>query len=304
VKSVLGLAIALLALAGCQSSERDTVVLYTSQDQFYAEPILREFTRETGIEVRAVFDTESAKTAGLANRLRHEKSNPHCDVFWNNEEMHTRLLVHEGVIQSNAVRTAGYRTRRLVVNTNLLPLAQAPAGLLALTNASWRGKIVLAYPLYGTTSSHFLALRQLWGEEVWRRWCEGLVANGAKVVDGNSVVVKLVGAGEAWIGLTDSDDIAAGQRAGLPVEQAPLNGELLAIPNTISRIATARTTEADRLIEFLTRPETIDRLVAIGALEGRDFSASRGATLSIRWENISAEMAAVLTALREIFLRS
>ena len=106
MKAALFLVIAAICLAGCQSSERPAVVLYTSQDQFFAEPILREFTRETGIEVRAVFDTESAKTAGLANRLRQEASHPRCDVFWSNEEMHTRLLIHEGVIQSNAARFA------------------------------------------------------------------------------------------------------------------------------------------------------------------------------------------------------
>ena len=62
-----------------------------------------------------------------------------------------------------------------------------------------------------------VCLRQRWGEANWLAWCRALVANEAKLVDGNSVVVKLVGRGEAAIGLTDSDDILAGQREGLPV---------------------------------------------------------------------------------------
>src|SRR5436190_18522047 len=56
-------------LSAC-SRPKNEVVLYTSQDQFYAEPILKDFTAKTGIEVLPVFDTESAKTAGLAHRLR------------------------------------------------------------------------------------------------------------------------------------------------------------------------------------------------------------------------------------------
>src|SRR5687768_12588913 len=132
---------AMLLLTGC--AKRDYVVLYTSQDQFYAEPILKEFTAATGIEVRPVFDTESAKTAALAHRLRAEKKNPQCDVFWSNEEMHTRFLVRDGVIASNDCQTVGFRTRRVVINTNLVPASNAPETLVALTNATWRGKVAL-----------------------------------------------------------------------------------------------------------------------------------------------------------------
>ena len=63
------------------------------------------------------------------------------------------------------------------------------------------------------------------GEERWQAWCRALQANRPFLVDGNSVVVNLVGRGEAWIGLTDSDDIAAGRRDGLPIAELPLTGE-------------------------------------------------------------------------------
>src|ERR1051326_9229542 len=49
-----------------------TVVVYASQDQAYAEPILQDFTKRTGIKVRAVYDSEAVKTVGLANRLLAE----------------------------------------------------------------------------------------------------------------------------------------------------------------------------------------------------------------------------------------
>jgi len=47
-------------------------------------------------------------------------------------------------------------------------------------------------------------------------------------VDGNSVVVQLVGRGEAWIGLTDWDDIMAVAQ-GFPVTALPLGPESLLI---------------------------------------------------------------------------
>src|SRR5437867_215842 len=124
---------------------RQRVIVYTSQDQVYAETILQAFTREIGIKVRAVYDSEAVKTVGLANRLLAERAHPQCDVFWNNEELRTRQLVAQHVFrETNAWAAVGYRTRRVVVHTNHLPLASAPQSLVELTNARWRGKVALA----------------------------------------------------------------------------------------------------------------------------------------------------------------
>lgn len=45
------------------------VVVYTSVDQPFSEPILDRFEEETGVRVLAVYDVEAAKTTGLVNRL-------------------------------------------------------------------------------------------------------------------------------------------------------------------------------------------------------------------------------------------
>jgi iron(III) transport system substrate-binding protein len=293
------LATFLFLFAGC--AKRDYVVLYTSQDQFYAEPILKKFTEQTGIEVRTVFDTESAKTAALAHRLRAEKNNPQCDVFWSNEEMHTRLLARDGVIAKKDLETAGYRTREIVVNTE--SVFTPPRSVLDLTNGTWKGRVALAYPLFGTTSSYFLALRQHWGDAKWRAWCEGLVRNEAKIVDGNSVVVRLVGAGECVVGLTDSDDLHAGQRNSLPILPAPQVHESFVIPNTISIISGAPHRDlAQRLVDYLRHPDTLKALVQLGALQGTDPGAIEGDQISIDWSK--ADLDQMNELLKQIFLRS
>ena len=103
------------------------VVVYTSQDEVYAEPIFKQFEKQTGIQVKPIFDSEAVKTVGLVNRLLAEENNPQCDVFWNNEEFRTRFLAARGVFrETNAWASLGYRTRRMVINTNFLSPANAP----------------------------------------------------------------------------------------------------------------------------------------------------------------------------------
>jgi iron(III) transport system substrate-binding protein len=46
-------------------SETQDVVVYVSHDEVFSEPILRDFEKETGIRVRAVYDTEETKSTGL-----------------------------------------------------------------------------------------------------------------------------------------------------------------------------------------------------------------------------------------------
>ena len=277
MRHVRGFVFSLLLIAflgGCaRKAQKEAVVLYSSQDQLFAEPILKEFTRQSGIEVRPLFDSESVKTAGLAHRLRAEKEYPGCDLFWSNEELYTQTLARDGIFSAENVRSFGYRTRRLVINTKKLNITNAPTSLLELTNDVWRGKFVFAYPLFGTTSCHFLALREFWGDELWKSWCYGLVRNVSKVVDGNSLVVKMVASGEAEIGLTDWDDINAGKKLGYPIMELPLKPDLMAIPNTVAIVRGApHFPDAEQLRDFLIKPETVNALVKAGAIEGADIT--------------------------------
>ena len=302
---VVGLAILLFVPVPLPSKQTKQVVAYCAQDEEYAEPILREFDEKTGIKVRAVYDNEAVKTVGLANRLLAERRHPRCDVFWGNEEMRTRQLAAEQVFrETNGWAAVGYRSRRIVINTNRLSLATAPRSLLELTNETWRGKVALAYPQFGTTATHFNALRQHWGDELWQAWCRGLVANKALLLDGNSVVVKMVGRGEAWIGLSDSDDIASGHEEGLPVEPLPMNEETLLIPNTVAVVRGAPHPEAaQRLFEYLQRRAVVQDLIAAHALEGFSASLVSSPLLKVSWDALLHDLDRTTAELNRILLR-
>ena len=69
-----------------------SVVVYVSHDQVFSEPILKDFERDTGIKVRAIYDTEETKSTGTMNRLIAEKNNPQADVYWANEPVRAEVL--------------------------------------------------------------------------------------------------------------------------------------------------------------------------------------------------------------------
>lgn len=296
--------------AGCKPhapSTSDEVVVYCAQDQVYAEAVLRDFSRKSGVRVRTVYDSEAVKTVGLANRLLAEAAHPQCDVFWGNEELRTRQLAARNLFRvTDGWAAVGYRSRRVVVNTNLVDAARIPHSLSALTNAGWRGRVALAYPLFGSTATHFLALRQYWGPDKWETWCRALVNNSPLIVDGNSVAAKKVARGEAWIGLTDSDDIVVEKRHGAPLMPLPLTPESLLLPNTVAVVRDApHPRAAQQLFAFLQTGAALKPLVEAGALEGLVVppEIAAAAVLQPDWQSILRDLEPATARMREIFLR-
>lgn len=287
---------------GCRPARENVVIVYTSQDQIYAQQILADFTRETGIRVLPLFDSESAKTTGLMKRIIAERLRPQCDVFWSNEEMMMRKLGRRGLLADAPIASFGYRSRRLVVNTNFVD-PNAPINLKQLTSQKWKGRVAIAYPLFGTTAAHFMALRAAWGKDDWEQWCRNLVKNKALIVDGNSAVVRLVGMGEAWLGLTDFDDVAVGLRRQLPIKMLPLTQEFPVIANSVALIRGGPNPQnARRFQEYLQQRQTQERLLALGALEGISPSDSSD-FLRTDWERVLDDFESTYTWLGETFLR-
>lgn len=324
-----------LAADGCVGGATDPeVVAYVSLDQVYSQPILEAFERETGVRVRAVYDTEATKTTGLANRLLAEKAAPQADVFWNSEVVRTLVLEREGVLAPYRSPVAagipvafrdpdhhwtGFaaRARVLAVNPALLPRADWPTGIGELGDAKWKGRSAMAYPLFGTTSAHVAALFATWGPERATKWLESLAENGVAVVDGNSTARDLVVAGRVPVALTDSDDVASARARGDAIEMIFPDAEgegTLVIPNTVALIAGApHPEEGKRLIDFLLSPETE---LALSRLPGAQIPLREELPwpetlppreslrpMRIELDALAAELEVAMAASREIFVR-
>jgi ABC-type thiamine transport system substrate-binding protein len=99
-------------------TQSPTVVVYVSHDQVFSEPILKDFEKETGIKVRAVYDTEETKSTGAMNRLIAEKNNPQADVYWANEPVRAEVLRQQGIAAPYTSPNAEGRSREPIERRN------------------------------------------------------------------------------------------------------------------------------------------------------------------------------------------
>jgi len=232
--ALLVAAIAIAGLGGCKSSARE-VVVYTSVDQPFSQPVFEAFEKQTGIHVRAVYDTEETKSTGVVNRLIAEAKNPQADVFWANDPVRPFLLIDRGMVEPYAAPNAAgipapfkaadgtwtglaARARVLLVNPKKVPSAEQPRSIKALADARWKGQIAIANPVFGTTTMHVAALFTAWGDERAQAFLSDLKANDVRIASSNGEVKRLVATGEVAFGLTDTDDAHEALEDGAPVE--------------------------------------------------------------------------------------
>jgi iron(III) transport system substrate-binding protein len=278
----LSMLAAITILAGCRTRSENEVVVYTALDAEFSETILASYGKDKAIDVRTVFDVESTKTVGLVTRIIAEKNRPRCDLFWNNEILHTLRLKQMGLLDTYASPTGAQlpenyraddgswygiaaRARVLVVNTDLVPEAQMPESVLELADPNWKGRVGIAKPLFGTTASHAAVLFAEWGRENAQQFFRDVKQN-ARVLSGNKQVALAVGRGELAFGLTDTDDAIIEVEKGKPVEivypdQQQGGMGTLFIPNTLCLIkGSPNPAEARRLLDHLLSAEVETRL--------------------------------------------
>jgi len=269
------LSLLLLPLLGGCPRRQAAVVVYTSLDAPYAQPVLDAFTRETGIPVAPVYDTEASKSRGLAMRLVAERGRPRADLFWSSEVMQMLTLRKADVLEPYRSPSAdgipdryrdpdgywtGFAARYRVLVYHKEKVEPPPRSLLELTQPRWRGEVTMANPLFGTTTTEVAALFQHLGPERAKAYYQARRENGTRVVDGNSVAAEEVARGDALVGQTDTDDAFIRADRGRPLgivfpDQVGM-GALL-IPNTAALVKGGpHPAEARRFLDFLLRPET------------------------------------------------
>ena len=267
-------------VSSCTNNQQE-VVIYTTVDQIFSEPILKDFEKETGIKVKAVFDTEETKSTGVLNRLIAEKNNAQCDVFWSGDPIRTIVLKNKGIIlpyQSMITDDilpvfkdpehywTGFsaRARVLIYNKNLLKGDEIPKSIFDLTKNELKGKVAIANPLFGTTSFHFSALFSVLGHRNAKEFFAVLKQNEVVIASSNGDVKKRVMQGEVACGLTDTDDAYEAMKESDVVDIVFLDQDgigSLIMPNTVNLIKDSPNQEnAKKMMDYLLSKETEAKL--------------------------------------------
>jgi iron(III) transport system substrate-binding protein len=224
--------IAGLALAGCSSPaqtpspsssasvtaapalESDNFfTLYSGREEGLIQPLIEEFTAQTGIEVEVRY----AGTTELAALLQEEGAATPADVFLSQDAGALGAVSKQGLFATlpaditdavipgfsstdgSWVGVTG-RARVLAYDSEALTADQVPVSVLDLTDPQWKGKIGIA-PTNASFQSFVTALRVLEGEDAAREWLEAVMANDPKLYAKNTAILEAVQSGEIQIGL-------------------------------------------------------------------------------------------------------
>jgi iron(III) transport system substrate-binding protein len=267
------LLVALLGVAVLvwQALDRDRLTVYCAHDAVFAEAILRDFEKQSGIPVVVKFDTEATKSLGLTEQIIREGAKPRCDVFWNNELFGTLDLAARGLLDPHKGpgwrripshfrdpdgRWTGFAARLRVI----IEKQGAPAWNDDALLDGDLSRFAMAKPLYGTTLTHYTVLWHKWGAVRLQKWHTDARRRGLREVPGNAQAKDTVAAGVCDAAFTDTDDFFEAKDDGKPVTMRPVrleNGQTLCIPNTVAIMRGAPHMEhARKLADFLLSAET------------------------------------------------
>jgi iron(III) transport system substrate-binding protein len=315
-----------LASFGCIQRSEQSATIYCATDREFAAPILDAFERasfkpgtdkgQAGQQIVRVFDVEASKTLGLVTRIEQESAQPKCDVFWNNEILHTIRLQKAGLLEprrwdipdgwpqgflASDRSWIGFaaRARVLIVNTQKLQdKSQWPTSVQELASEKWKGNCGYANPVYGTTATHFAVLASHPGAFQGAQWSDWIsdVRKNAVTLAGNKQVALAVAAGELAWGLTDTDDAVIEKEKGMPVEmvfpdQHPDQFGAVFIPNTVAVIRKSpHPLLAAKLADYLISQKTESRLAMSSSAH---FPIWPGASQQSRIESLGIRRATV-----------
>jgi iron(III) transport system substrate-binding protein len=281
-KTFLFACLFIASFSGCIAEKENEVVVYAALDREFSEPILRDVAAELNLNVLPRYDVESNKTVGLANAIIAEASRPRCDIFWNNEILHTLRLQEAGLLEawecspakrypSEFVSAEGQwygfaaRARVLIVNADLVAENERPTSIDDLLDPKWKDKCCIARPLFGTSATHAAVMFEKLGDAKAEDFYRQLAEN-TTVLGGNKQVAQKVASGQFAFGLTDTDDAIIEIESANPVaivfpdQDAGQSGTLF-IPNTLCVIKNGpNEIRAKRLVRRLLAADIETRL--------------------------------------------
>ncbi len=171
--------------------------VYSYRQPFLIKPLFDAFTRETGIEVNAVFAKK-----GLVERLKREGANSPADLIFTVDIGRLNEAVEAGVTQS--VQTPKllanippqyrhpeghwygltYRARIIIASKERVPRGQVTR-YFDLADPKWRGRVCTRSGKHPYMVALIAAMIAHYGEPETEKWLRGVKANLARRPQGN-----------------------------------------------------------------------------------------------------------------------
>lgn len=211
--TIVGLGASLLT--GCSSDSGDTLTIYSGRNQNLIEPILKDFTKDTGIKV----EVKWGGTADLALLLAEEGDKTKADMFISQSPGAIGFLGEKGLLgtlpdktlnkvskdfrgtKGNWIGLSG-RVRCAIINSDDSKADFVPGSVFDLTKPEFKGKVAVA-PRNGSFQDFVTAMRLEHGDDKTKAWLKGLKDNEAVTFKNNITTIKGVDAGEAKVGLVN-----------------------------------------------------------------------------------------------------
>lgn len=172
------LVLALVLMASCSGDNRRPVVVYSPHGQAQLADFELRFEAAYPQYDLQPIDLPSQQ---IADRLRAEKGNPQCDVWWGASAVTFSQVADEGLLEpyrpawaealdeqahDPAFRWIGiYETPEVIVyNSDLVNATDAPKTWDALLDPKWKGRILIRDPNPSDT------MRTIFGAMILREW--------------------------------------------------------------------------------------------------------------------------------------
>jgi iron(III) transport system substrate-binding protein len=225
--ALVALALVAVLAAGCTTPSggaedaegtAESIVVYSSRNEDFVDPLLDKFTEDTGIEVEVLHAGDT-----MVNRLKEEAgTNVQADVVISNDAgalEHLRIeevLASVGAIEGIDTIDPAFRaeddswvglsarTRAFIYNKDLIAEEDVPQGLWDLTDSARAGEFAMTRGGNSSMLAHISALRAVWGDEKTEEWISKAKDNAGAITDGHGDIRKAVGAGEFPYGLVNN----------------------------------------------------------------------------------------------------
>ncbi len=231
--SIIGL-LAIFALAACggnsdEGTEKDTegtnekvsegsgeLVVYSSRNEKFMEPLLDKFEEESGITVNLLSGKDE-----IINKVKEEGKNAHGDILISNDIGALEHLRQNDFLQGyeaegiesidekyraedNSWYGLSARTRVLMYNKDEITEEEMPKTIAELADDKWKDQFGITRGGNGSMVAHVSALRNEWGDEKTLEWLKDIKNNAAIITDGHGDLRRAVGAGEVKMALVNN----------------------------------------------------------------------------------------------------